>query len=815
MKYCILFLQFIQTVMFISNLRIALRNALRQKTYTFINVLGLTIGIAASILISFWIIDEISFEKYFDKAESIHRIDLYQEVPQTRTPHPMAFAMVRDFPEVENATSLTPVFGPNMSKPTFAIEYEDIRFDEKNVFAADTTFFDVFSFEFIMGDPKTAFRVPHAVIITREISEKYFGKTDPIGKMLTVNEELELMVTGVLENLPSNIHFHFDFLISYVLMKQMDSSEWFTWADPGHYNYVVTAPGANVKELQDKIPEWILQFVDYGEEYEQEVLDGNVWYQLTPIRDIHLKSHIRWELETNGNISYVYIFLATALLILVIACINYMNLATARFNRRSREVAIRKTGGASRRALIKQFLLESYLLTFIAVILAGVIVEVLVDPLSAFTGKDYSFYNTNMGIYLIALLVLTVIIGFISGIYPAFYLSSFSPMKMLRNTSQSRASVASVRVILVIFQFTISIFLIIGTLTIFSQLKFMNNRDLGFDKENIVIIPIKGEVVRSQIERIKESLLMYPDVEYVSAVSNIPGGRINNNQLSFDEHPESIETSEISVDFGFIETLGLHMVEGRDFSKEFGSDSISKYILNETAVNELELSSPIDQLVTWNDDDGLVRGEVIGVIGDYHFESLHKQIAPLILMIKPSEYNYLLVRINPGNISEALARIELEWKKFDKLFTFEYSLMADQFDEQYRNEYKMGTIYWIMAVLALIIASLGLYGLSTFMVEQKTQEIGLRKIHGASSEMILRKLYGTFSKWVVLAFLIASPLAYWGLSYWLRDFSYQIKPSLWIFLVAGLSTEIIAILAVTYQSIRASRMKPIDSLRYE
>jgi len=801
--------------MFISYLKSAFRNAIRQKTYTLINVLGLTTGIATSILISFWILDEISYEKYFNNADRIHRIDYYSYIPQTRSPHPMAFAMVRDFPEVENATSLTPVFGPNMSKPTFAVEYEEIRFDEKNVYAADTSFFDVFSFEFIMGDPKTAFNVPHAIIITREISEKYFGMGNPIGKMLTVNEDLEFMVTGVLENLPSNIHFHFDFLISYVLMKQLDNSEWFTWADPGHYNYIVTAPDADVKELQDKIPDWILQYIDYDEEFETDLLDGNVWFQLTPIRDIHLKSNIRWELETNGNISYVYIFLVTAILILVIACINYMNLATARFNRRSREVAIRKTAGASRRSLIYQFLLESFLLTFIAMVLSGILVELLLDSLSAFTGKEYSLYYVHTGVFLIALVLLTAVVGLISGSYPAFYLSSFSPMKMLRNKSQSRASVANIRIVLVIFQFTISIFLIISTLTIFKQLKFMNNKDLGFDKENIVVIPIKDDRVRSQIEQIKETLLLYPDVENVAAVSNIPGGRINNNPLNYDEHPETVQTSEISVGFGFIETLGLHIVEGRDFSIEFGTDSISKFILNETAVRELELSSPINQVVIWNDDDGLVRGEVIGVIGDYHFESLHKQIAPLILMVKPSEYNYLLVRINSRNISETLSNIALEWQKFDDLFTFEYSLMDDQFDEQYRNENKMGTIYWMMAVLALIIASLGLYGLSTFMVEQKIQEIGLRKIHGATALGILTKLYRTYSLWVILAFVIASPLAYWGMAYWLRDFSYQITPSIWIFLLSVLSAELIAIVAVTYQSIRASKLKPVESLRYE
>jgi putative ABC transport system permease protein len=342
----------------------------------------------------------------------------------------------------------------------------------------------------------------------------------------------------------------------------------------------------------------------------------------------------------------------------------------------------------------------------------------------------------------------------------------------------------------------------------------MNERDLGFDKENLVVIPIKGDEVRSQIEQIKESILRYPEVEHIAAVSNIPGGRINNNPLSYDEQPEEVMTSEISVDFGFVETLGLQVLEGRDFSIEFGSDSIHKFILNETAVGELELDSPINQEVIWNDDDGLIRGEVIGVIGDYHFESLHKQIAPLILMVKPSEYNYLLVRISPRNIPETLDNIALEWQKFDDLFTFEYSLMTDQFDAQYRNESKMGTLYWMMAILAIVIASMGLYGLSTFMVEQKTQEIGLRKIHGSTAMGILTKLYTTFSKWVLLAFLIASPLAYWGMSYWLRDFSYQSKPSIWVFLVAGIGTEIIAILAVTYQSVRASRLKPKTQLKY-
>jgi len=772
-------------------------------------------GVTASILISFWVLDEISYDSYFDKADRIHRVDLYSSTPQTRTPYPMAEALVRDFPEVQKATSLTPAYGPNMSNPTFAVEYQEIRFEEKNLFVVDTNFFDIFSFEFIMGSPNAALTYPNAVILTREISEKYFGKENPIGKMLTVNEEFEFMVTGVLENLPSNIHFHFDFLISYAFIKQIDNSERFAWSDPGHYNYVLSNPGTDIQGLQAKLREWIIQYIDYGEEFEQDLLAGNFWFQLTPIRDIHLQSDIRWELETNGNLSYVYIFLITALLILTVACINYMNLATARFNRRSKEVAIRKTTGASRLSLINQFLVESFLQTVIAVILSGILVELLLNSFSSFTGKDYSFYYSQTGLFLIAMVLLTVVIGFITGSYPALYLSSFSPTKILKKQSKTNASVVTIRVVLVVFQFTISIFLIIGTLTIFSQLKFMNNRDLGFDKDNVVLIPVKDDRVRSQIEQIKESLLKYPGVESIAAVSNIPGGRINDNMLGHDEQSVYVQASEVSVDFDYIETLGLDIIEGRNFSREFGADSLSRFIVNERVVQELDISSPLDQRVTWYDDDSTYRGEIIGIVKDFHYKSLHVNIAPLVLMVKPSEYNYLLVRIANGNISRTLKEIENEWQKFNDLFIFEYSFLADEFDDQYKNEEKMGIIFRMMAFLALIIASLGLFGLSTFTVEQKTQEFGIRKVHGATALGILRKLYFDFSKWVLLSFLLAAPFAYWGLAYWLRDFSYQINPSLWTFLSAVIITEIIAILAVTYQSIHASTLKPVDSLRYE
>lgn len=801
--------------MFLSYLKIFFRNALRQKTYTLINVFGLTVGMAASILITFWVLDEISYDQYFDKAGRIYRIDLYSATPQTRTPYPMAYALARDFPEIERATSLSPIFGPNLSRPTFSVEYLDTRFDEKNIYGADTNFFDIFSFEFIMGDPNTAFYVPHCIIMTRKTSEKYFGQANPIGKMLIVNNEFEFMVTGVLEDLPPNIHFHFDFLISYAFLKQISSPSWFTWADAGHYNYVLTAPGADIAGLQEKIPEWILQYLDYGEEINQDILDGNIRFQFTPVRHIHLRSDIRWELEPNGNITYVYIFLSTALLILIVACVNYMNLATARFSRRAREVAIRKTAGASRSILIMQFLTESIIQTFIAAIFAGLIVELLLDPFGTFTGKDYTYYYSRTGIFLAAMILLTVVVGLVAGSYPAFYLSSFSPMRILKGKLSSRASASRVRIVLVVFQFAASIFLIVGTITIFRQVRFLENTDLGFSEEDLVQIPLKDERLRLQAGQIEESLLQYPGVLSAAAASNVPGGRINNNPLRHEESSRSIEASEVSIDYEYIQTLGLEIVEGRNFSREFGMDSVNRFILNESAVRALEISSPVNQIIAWDDDDGLIRGEIIGIVKDFHYRSLHENIAPLIMMIKPAEYSYLLLRLSHEDIRQTLKDVEKEWKKYDDRFTFEYAFLDDEFDKQYNNEDIMGTIYWMMAVLAVIIAGLGLFGLSTFTVEQKNMEIGIRKVHGATAAGILVKLLVEFSKWVLLAFLIAAPLAYLGMSYWLRNFSYQANLPIWIFLTAVLLTEIIAILAVIFQSIRASMLKPVDSLRYE
>jgi putative ABC transport system permease protein len=492
-----------------------------------------------------------------------------------------------------------------------------------------------------------------------------------------------------------------------------------------------------------------------------------------------------------------------------------MNLATARYSSRAREVAVRKSLGASRSNLVSQFLLESIVQTMAAALIAGILVELLIGFFSSFTGKDYTLYYSRTGMLAGIFIGIALLLGLIAGSYPAFYLSSFSPINIFKSKLSSSGAAVRVRIILVVFQFAVSIFLIIGTLTIFRQLKYLGEKDLGFSIEDVLVIPVKDDRVRSNIEEIRNDLLELPAIGNVTAVSNIPGGRVNNNPLILEERSITIEASEVSVDFDYLNTLGLEIIQGRDFSRDHGLDSISRFIINETALRELGVESPLEKEIVWMDDDSSYRGEIIGVIGDFHYKSFHVNIAPLILMIKPAEYNFLLVRLSPDNTSRTIRQIEHEWKKYDDLFTFEYFFLKDKFYDQYGNEDRMGIIYWMLAVLAIIIGSFGLFGLSTFTIEQRTQEIGIRKVHGATSRGILRKLITEFTRWVLLAFIVASPAAYWVMTIWLRDFSYQVSLPLWIFLVTLMLTEGIAILAVAYQSYRASNLKPVDSLRYE
>jgi len=558
-----------------------------------------------------------------------------------------------------------------------------------------------------------------------------------------------------------------------------------------------------------------MKYLDWDEEYERGIEDGINWFQLTPLKDIHLRSSIRWELEANGNIMYVWIFISSAILIILIACINFMNLATARFNRRAREVGMRKTLGASRRKIIVQFLTESFLQTFLAVIMAAMLIELLLPAFGNLTGKDFSIIYSHTGLYVLILTGFTILISILAGSYPAFYLSSFVPIEIIRKQVKTGLAAIVTRKALVVFQFSISIFLVIGTLIIFDQLNYLRNENLGFDKENIIVLPVKDGNVRAKIDAIKESLLQHQNIISVSAVSNIPGERFNNNSLFLPDGNIRLSCSETSIDYDFFKTLDIPIVEGRRFRREFGMDSSSRFIVNETAVRQLGLSSALNQRIIWWDDDSTYNGEIIGVARDFHYRSLHDNLNPLIMMIKPSEYNYLLVKISPQEISKTVSLIREEWLKFDRLFTFEYSFLDDDFDKRYRNEERMGAVYRIFALLAMIIASLGLFGLSTFSAEQKIKEIGVRKAHGASSASILMKFLRDFSGWILLAFIIASPAAYFIMNSWLNNFAFQVTPSIWIFIFAVAITEIIAMLAVSYQSAKASRGNLVDALRHE
>ncbi|MGH7598070.1 MAG: ABC transporter permease [bacterium] len=796
-------------------LKIAARNLLKHKAYSFINIAGLAMGMTCCILILLYVQHELSYDRFHRQADRIYRIFWQSGNPQTRTPHPMAQAMVKDFAEVESAVSLSPVWGPGLTRPKFAVRYGDQRFEEKEVFSADSTFFEVFSFPLLKGDPKSALRSPASLVITERIAKKYFGEEEPMGKVLTINNSVDLKVTGVMQDIPANSHLHFDFLISYVLLKMRETGSYYEWEDFGHYNYIKLAPHADPKILAAKIPDWFLKYNDWSAEDAAELKSGQVGFRLQPITDIHLHSHLKWELAPNSDMAYIYLFSATAVFILLIACINFMNLSTARSATRAREVGMRKVLGAFRRQLIGQFLGESMLLSVLALLLSLAAIELLLPLFNALSGRELAISYRENPQLLIGVLGIALLVGVISGSYPAFFLSAFQPAKVFKNTSKLGAKSARFRQVLVVAQFAISIALIAGTGIVAAQLDFLRNKKLGFDKDQVVVIPIKDGSLRNKYEAIKVELLQVSGVLHASAVSNVPGGRFNQNPIQWQSEEDQQSVSQVRVDHDFFATLGVEMAAGRSFDRNLPTDIDSAFILNETAARLFDWDTAVGKMVTWFDDDDTRRGAIIGVAKDFHFQSLHQKIEPLLFHVLPSGFNYMLVKVGANDISATLAGLEKKWASFDPNRSFEYSFLDDDFDALYRAEEKMQAIFGNFTLLAVVIACLGLFGLASFTIQQRTKEIGVRKVLGASVSQIVMILSKEFTRLVLIAFVVACPLAYLAMNGWLQNFAYRAEISLNIFLLAGALGLVIAWLTVSYQALKAALANPVEALRYE
>lgn len=798
-------------------LKIAFRNLVNNKLHTGINVSGLALGIASVFLITAYVIYELGYDRYYEEHENLYRITWEDANPQTRTPHPMAQAMVDDFAEVENAVSLSPLWGSGLTRRVFSVRNleKDLRFDESNVLAVDSTFFDVFRFPVVRGNAENALKSTNGLLISESTAKKYFGEEDPIGKFLAVNADTVLLeVMAVFKDVPDQSHFHFDLLVSYVREKSFDpDNDYYTWNDFGHFNYVRLKKNSDAKVLEGKLMNWAKNHMDYvPDEVFQSLITNNLGFRLQPVSDIHLHSNLRWELEANGSIEYVYIMLAAALLTLLVSCINFMNLMTAKSAERAKEIGIRKTLGALRGQLSLQFISESFLVTLISVVLAIVIIELSLPLYNSITGQSATIDYIRAFPVLVCLVV---IIGIGAAVYPSLYLSAIKPYDTLKGKYQQTTPVKGFRKALMVFQFAISMLLISGAIVIFNQLDYIQNKNLGFDKEEVLIIPLKDRSLSRRMEALKSEILKVEGVNSVSASSNLPGGQYNQHLIFAADNPDNrLNSSNAFVDYDFLQTLNIELVEGRFFLPENIADTTVSFVLNETAVRQLNLSEAVGSEIGWIAFGDEMKGNVIGVMKDFNFQSLHSAVQPLFFVLYPS-YNHLVVKINTSNFEDKLADIKQAYSEFDDSFDFEYSFLDDQLNKQYIAESRTGLIFGSFTGIAIAIACFGLFGMAMIAFNQRTKEVSVRKVLGASIVQLIVLLIGDFTRLILVAVVVATPFAWFLMDWWLSNFTYQVDIHPAIFLVSGLILILIAWITLGYFTFKTVRVNPAETLKNE
>jgi putative ABC transport system permease protein len=803
-------------------LKIAVRNFIRHIGFSFINIFGLAVGIACCLLILLFVRDELTFDRHNEKIDRIHRIGLSGFVNNSVfdgvvTPSPMAKALVSEFPEVEAATRLR-----NFGFPVF--RYGDKVFSEERVFWVDASFFDVFTVPFISGDPKTALEKPLTIVLTRSMARKYFGDEDPIGKALNADRRRDYVVTGVVEDTPRNSHFHYDFLAA---LETYDDSRSPVWVSNNYLTYVLLREDASPRAFAAKLGDLVKTHVApqiqaaIGISLEQFFASGGKYaYFVQPLKDIHLRSHYDFELEPNGDIAYVYIFSIIALGILAVAVINFVNLATARSSSRAREVGIRKTIGSYRGQIVRQFLSETILMSFLSVLVALLVVQLLLPAFNSITGKELSVPYIQNPLTIPALLALVILVGILAGIYPAFFLASFDPVTVLKTETSGRSRKSHLRNVLVVFQFAVSIVLLIGTLVVHGQMKYIQTRNLGFNREQIVIVE-KTDDIGKELRAFKQELLGNPHVVSATNTANLIGGGDFGNSAHKLAGATGEETHLLwtyASDADFAKTYEIEMAAGRYFDAERPADTQAA-VINESAVKALGLKDPVGKqiIAIGPTEERSVTFTIIGVIKDFNFQSLHTEIKPLIIRyFGPENFGrFLSVRVRPENIRETIAFMENAWRRFAQNQAFEYRFFDDHFARIYQSEERTGRIFLSFSILAIFIAGLGLFGLSAFIAEQRTKEIGIRKALGASVGGISVLLAKQFTKWVILANVIAWPLAYIYLHTWLQRFAYRAAMSPWTFVLTSLLVFAFALLTVSYQTIKAATADPVKSLKYE
>jgi putative ABC transport system permease protein len=792
--------------MFRNYLKTAFRNAKRQKVYTFINITGLGIGMACSILIFLYIQFETSYDAYHEKAERIYLLNIDgnfggNDFISLFSSAPTAEAMKNEFPEIENTARLR-----NMQRAP--VRYKNTSFYETGILYADDTFFDMFSYPFISGDPETALKDPYSVVITGAIAEKYFGNENPVGKTLKFNANDNYIITGIIENVPPNTLFKFDMLCSFITLVNKNFMGLNDWLSHNFLTYLLLDEKCDPDELEKKFP----AFVEKHVSRDLQEHGATVKYFLQNIKDIRMHSSQKRGQPT--AIIIIYIFSAVAVLVLIVACINFMNLATAIYITRAREVGVRKVFGANRKNIVRQFLAESFLYSFIALLLAMIIVQFLIPFINSASGAELSFKYLNMSLLILVLAGIALFVGLAAGSYPSFYLAAFEPVRILKGSITSGRSNFRLRNTLVIFQFTISIILVIGTGIISKQLNLMKSKDLGFDKENIDVISISGSKIRQSLETIKKELKKNPGVLNVAAASVIPGegAPINAKRPEGFQENQSKLMAELHVDHDYIPTLDVKIIEGRNFSPEFASDKTESAIINETAAEEYGWENPIGKTIN-------ETKTVIGVVKDFHIFPLYMPLRPLYIRYSSNEafydYKYVMVRISPQNINTTISYINKTFKEIDPQRPFDYFFLDESLNARYRIPDSILQLTTFFTVFTLLIASLGLFGLASFTAENRTKEIGIRKIIGASASGIVMMLSKQLLKNIIISNIIAWPIAYWLFYNMLQTMTYRIEINIWTFILSASVVFVIGFFAVSYQSVKASLSNPADSLRAE
>ncbi|MBN2102687.1 ABC transporter permease [bacterium] len=788
-------------------LKIAVRNLVKHKKFTAINILGLAIGLTCFILIMLWVQDELSYDRFHKRAENIYLVLRNDNNKLSAvTTKMLAPALKADLPEVIEATSVGQL--PESFKAYF--QYQNKGFEE-NITLVESQFFNIFSFDFKEGDPWSAFQDPNCIVMTERMCRKYFGEGNPIGESITMTllgQKRIMKVTGILENLPRNSSFKREMMASIDLVETYGGVYWDSWSNQNVHTYIHIQENADIHEIEKKAMEC----------KRRHYREDRISYVLHPLTKIHLRSGNIAFFSAAGDIKYVTIFSVIGGIILLIACINYMNLNNALSLKRAREIGIQKVVGAQRPHLIQQYFGETFIITLIALGCALLMVELLIPVLNQLSGKSL-FVNFLSLQFLFTILFTIIITSVVSGLYPAFFISGFQPVQVIKGRFQHHKEGFSLQRGLIIFQFSMSIIIIVCTLIVFNQLKYIQNSNLGYNKDNMVCLKVKGDI-SGQYDIYKNKLLENPNILSVCRSQSVEAGGLGKTEsVHWMGKQGKFTTWVLHVDFDFAESYKIKMKSGRFFSDQFVSDQTSSYLLNEAAAEEMGLESPVGTDITfWSGRPG----KIIGIVKDFHFSTLHHVIEPMIIRIPdpdPEEenmfYRIISIRLQGNSIRQSLAYIENMWRDIFPAEPFDFYFLDEKLNAGYQAEQRMGTLFNTFSFLAILIACLGLYGLTAFTIEQKFKDIGVHKVLGASVLDIIFLISKNYLLWIVFSNVIAWPVTYYVMNQWLENFAYRINIGWWTFLLAGAIALVIALITVSWQAIRAATANPVEALRYE